>query len=259
MVTVISPAKSVDFETPACSSMVSHPAFGREAAQLIKKLRGYSPKRLMALMDISQNLADLNVERYVRWEEGEDVRTSKQAILAFDGDVYQGMEATSFTEADFEFAQGHLRILSGLYGILRPMDLIQPHRLEMGTQLKVGSKKNLYAYWESLVAAHLASALESSGNNWLLNLASQEYFGAVKLERINARLITPVFLDRKGADYKVVSFWAKKARGKMAAWVIANRLNSPESLQSVEIYGYRFNPALSDDQSWAFTRDSPQR
>lgn len=257
MVTVISPAKSVDFETEACTKLSSEPLYTEYSEKLIHKLRTYSPKRLMELMDISANLAELNVGRYLKWEAGLGIPESKQAILAFDGDVYQGMEATTFEDQDFEFAQDHLRILSGLYGALRPLDRIQPHRLEMGTRLKVGRTKNLYDFWGSRITDHLNEAIAASGSPFLLNLASQEYFGSVQTKKLKGQLVTPVFLDRKGKDYKVVSFWAKWARGKMAAWVIANRLNSPESLQSTEIWGYRFNAALSNEQEWAFTREAP--
>jgi cytoplasmic iron level regulating protein YaaA (DUF328/UPF0246 family) len=213
----------------------------------------------MALMDISQNLSELNAERYLKWEPELALANSKQAVLAFDGDVYQGMEATRFADADFEFAQAHLRILSGLYGVLRPLDRIQPHRLEMGTQLKVGSTKNLYEFWGPKITQHLNEAVAASGSPWLLNLASQEYFGSVRLPQLKADLVTPIFLDRKGNDYKVVSFWAKQARGKMSAWVIANRLNAPDDLKAAEIWGYRFNPALTKGNEWAFTREEPKQ
>jgi cytoplasmic iron level regulating protein YaaA (DUF328/UPF0246 family) len=257
MITVISPAKSVDFETASTTRHSSEPLFTDSSQKLIHKLRTISQKRLMKLMDISENLAELNVNRYNHWEPGIGIAGSKQAILAFDGDVYQGMEAKNFEESDFEFAQDHLRILSGLYGVLRPMDRIQPHRLEMGTKLPVGRTKNLYEFWGNKITDHINEAVSASGSEWLLNLASQEYFGSVKIAHLKANLVTPVFLDRKPDGYKVVSFWAKLARGKMTAWVIANRLNSPETLKSAEIWGYRYNPTLSTEQEWAFTREKP--
>ena len=258
MITVISPAKSLDFDTPAATQLSSTPVFWEQAGKLILKLRIFSPKKVMQLMDISADLAALNVERYLQFEIGADAAKTKQALLAFDGDVYQGMEAREFTASDLEFAQDHLRILSGLYGILRPMDRIQPYRLEMGTRLKVGRAKDLYAFWGTQVTAQLNAAIAESGSEVLLNLASQEYFGAVQVASLKAQLITPVFLDRKGDDYKIVSFWAKKARGKMAAWIIANRLNEVKVVQDFEAWGYRYNAALSTADRWAFTRETPQ-
>ncbi len=209
-------------------------------------------------MDISQDLASLNVDRYLQFETGDQVSTSKQALLAFDGDVYQGMEASQFSESDFEFAQSHLRILSGLYGILRPMDRIQPYRLEMGTRLKVGRPNDLYAFWGKQITSQLNVAIAASGSGVLLNLASQEYFGAVHVPSLQAELITPVFLDRKGDDYKIVSFWAKKARGKMGAWIINNRINEVLAIKDFVAWGYRYNATMSSADRWAFTRELPQ-
>lgn len=258
MITVISPAKTLDFETAACTSIATTPDFLDEAAVLIHKLKTISAKKLMELMDISKDLSTLNVERYQQFETGKAVSRGKQAVLAFHGDVYQGMTATDFTESDFEFAQDHLRILSGLYGVLRPLDMIQPYRLEMGTQLKVGRRKNLYAFWNERVTNALNATIAASGSPVLLNLASEEYFGAVDAKCLKARLVTPRFLDLKGKDYKVVSFWAKRARGKMAAWIISNRINQVEDIQQFGLSGYRFNAERSTGDSWAFTRDTPQ-
>ncbi len=258
MITVISPAKTLDFETKACTSIATSPDFLDEAALLIDKLRRLSKRKLMNLMDISADLSELNLLRYQQFEPGRGGSRVKQAILAFDGDVYQGLEATQFTESDFEFAQGHLRILSGLYGLLRPLDLIQPYRLEMGTKLKVGRSKDLYAFWADRLAAPLSAAIADSGSPVLLNLASEEYFGAVDTDLLKARYVTPRFLDLKGKDYKVVSFWAKKARGKMGAWIISNRINEIEDIKQFDLLGYRYNAGLSSTDVWAFTRDIPQ-
>jgi uncharacterized protein len=257
MITVISPAKTLDFETPSPTRLATVPDFLDESAMLIRKLRSISQKQLMSLMDISQDLAKLNVARYLQFEEGASAQGTKQALLAFDGDVYSGIEAPNFSEADFEFAQAHLRILSGLYGLLRPMDLIQPYRLEMGTRLKVGRKSNLYQFWDDRITQRLNEAIAQSGSPVLVNLASQEYFGAVNTNALKAKLIVPLFLDRKGSDYKVVSFWAKKARGKMTAWIIANRLDEVDELKDFDQWGYRFNPGLSDETNWTFTREIP--
>jgi uncharacterized protein len=259
MITVISPAKTLDFDTPSATQLATTPDFLDDAAVLIRKLRSFSRKGLMGLMDISQDLAELNVERYLQFEPGIAHARSKQAVLAFDGDVYSGMEAPLFTEQDFEYAQDHLRILSGLYGLLRPLDMIQAHRLEMGTKLKVGRKPDLYHYWGERITTQLNAAIAASGSPVLLNLASQEYFGAVKADALKARLVTPQFLDRKGSGYKVVSFWAKKARGKMSAWVIANRVDRVEDIQGFSHWGYSYNAAMSTEGTWAFTREAPEQ
>jgi uncharacterized protein len=259
MLTVISPAKTLNFETSSSTSIATKPQFLDDAAILIQKLRSFSPKKLMGLMDISQDLAMLNARRYLAYESGIAPALTKQAILAFDGDVYQGLDTSQFMDGEFEFAQAHLRILSGLYGVLRPLDMIQPHRLEMGTKLKVGRRKNLYDFWGSRITNSLNEAVAVSGSKVLLNLASQEYFGAVRVPEVAAQIVTPVFLDRKGDAFKVVSFWAKKARGKMCAWIIHNRVDEVDSLRQFEAWGYRFNPAMSTMDTWAFTRDAPQQ
>lgn len=258
MVIVISPAKSLDFETPPTTQWATDPSFHEEAGRLIGKLRTLSKKKVGELMDISDALATLNVERYLKWEAQPTAAAVKQAILAFDGDVYQGMEATRFGEEDLAFAQSHLRILSGLYGLLRPLDRIQPHRLEMGTRLKVGRAKDLYMFWGKRIALALNAALEESGSKTLVNLASEEYFHSVDRKALQATVVTPTFLDRKGEGYKIVSFWAKKARGKMAAWLIANRIEDPEAMKHVDLWGYRYNAAMSNGGLWAFTRETPQ-
>lgn len=255
MLIVISPAKTLDFETEAQTNLVTQPLFPKEAETLIRKLRTISKKKLMSLMDISKDLAELNVERYMKWEAGEEKPLQKQALLAFKGDVYLGLEAENFSEEDFEYAQSHLCILSGLYGVLRPMDLIQPYRLEMGTKLKSGRKKDLYDFWGTEITKHLNESIAASGNPYLINLASQEYFSAVKVEGLKAELITPIFMDKKGAGYKVVSFWAKKARGIMTAWIISNRIQDPIQIKTFNLAGYAYNDGLSEGNKWVFTRD----
>lgn len=258
MLIVISPAKTLDFESEAQTKIATRPLFPEKSEVLIKKLRTLSKKKLMSLMSISKDLADLNAERYINWGAGDAIKMEKQALLAFKGDVYLGLEAENFSDSDFEYAQKHLRILSGLYGVLRPMDVIQPYRLEMGSKLKSGRKKDLYDFWDSQITEHLNAAFEEGQEKYLINLASQEYFGAVKPAMLDAEVITPTFLDKKGAEYKVVSFWAKKARGIMTAWLISNRIESPEELKSFDLAGYVFNAELTDGNRLAFTRDIPQ-
>lgn len=256
MLIVISPAKSLDFETPAPPVPATRPDFFADADKLVKHLQKFSPKKLAALMDISPDLAALNVDRYARWTAGEAPAGVKPALLAFQGDVYQGMQAQTFSEEDLDHAQRHLRILSGLYGLLRPLDLIQPYRLEMGTRLKVGRKTGLYDYWGQRIAAALNDALDAQGDRVLINLASEEYFHAVDLKALQARVIKPTFLDEKNGKYKVVSFWAKRARGMMSAYILQHRITDPVAIQGFAGAGYRYNPALSDGDVWAFTRSA---
>lgn len=259
MLIVISPAKTLDFEAEPTSALATQPMFEEEPLKLVKKLQTFSKKKLMSLMDISADLAGLNVERFAKFGTMGEAQQLKQAILAFKGDVYLGLEVERFSEEDLNYAQDHLRILSGLYGLLRPMDLIQPYRLEMGTSLKVGRKKNLYEFWDKKIAEALNAAIDASGSPYLINLASQEYFQSVKRDKLKFEVFTPQFLDKKADGYKVVSFWAKKARGIMTAWIIANRIENPESIKEFNLAGYVFNPGLSEGNNWAFTREEPEK
>jgi uncharacterized protein len=256
MLIVISPAKSLDFETPAPQLPSTWPDYAADADKLVKQLQRHSPKQLAALMDISPDLATLNFDRYARWAPGESPGGVKPALLAFQGDVYQGMQAQTFSREDLDHAQRHLRILSGLYGILRPLDLIQPYRLEMGTRLKIGRKTGLYEYWGKRIALALNDALDAQGDRVLINLASEEYFHAVDLQALQARVIKPAFLDEKNGKYKVVSFWAKRARGMMSAYILQHRISDPLAIQGFTGAGYRYNPELSDGDVWAFTRSA---
>lgn len=254
MLIVISPAKSLDFETPAPALPTTFPDFYADADGLVQRLQKLSPKKLSALMDISPELAQLNFDRYARWTPGIEHTAVKPALLAFQGDVYQGMQAATFSEEDLDHTQRHLRILSGLYGLLRPLDLIQPYRLEMGTRLKLGRKTGLYQYWGKRIAEALNAALDAQGDRVLINLASEEYFDAVDLKALKARVIKPTFLDEKNGKYKVVSFWAKRARGMMSAYILQHRINDPLAIQAFQGAGYRFNAELSEGDVWAFTR-----
>lgn len=254
MLIVISPAKTLDFESPLPDASCTRPDFYADADALVRKLQTLSPKKISALMDISADLGQLNFDRYAKWEAGPAPSGVRPAVLAFKGDVYVGMEAQNFSLEDLDYAQKHLRILSGLYGLLRPLDQIQPYRLEMGTRLKVGRKANLYAYWGSRIAKALNEALEAQGEGVLVNLASEEYFDAVDLKVLKARVIKPVFMDEKNGKYKVVSFWAKKARGMMSAYLLQYRISEPEQIKDFKVAGYGFNQALSEGDQWVFTR-----
>lgn len=254
MLIVISPAKTLDYDTPPNTDMHTTPEFIPDSKQLIKALRDLGPHEISALMGISDKLGTLNYDRFQQWKPTFTTNNAKQALLAFKGDVYTGLEAETFTDADFNFAQKHLRILSGLYGVLRPLDLMQPYRLEMGTKFQVGDAQNLYQFWGDKITEKLNENLKASKSKLLINLASNEYFKAVKTKQLDAEVITPVFKDWKNGDYKMISFFAKKARGMMSAYIIKNRLTKEVDLKGFDWDGYRYDPALSTPKSPTFTR-----
>ncbi|HMV52772.1 MAG TPA: peroxide stress protein YaaA [Rhodocyclaceae bacterium] len=254
MIFVLSPAKTLDFETPPTTRTHTQPEFLDHSAQLIALLRKLSPADVAALMDISDPLAALNVARYDAWSPPFRPANAKQAVLAFDGDVYDGLRAPDLRKADLDYAQKHLRILSGLYGLLRPLDLMQPYRLEMGTKLANPRGKDLYAFWGERQTEALNALLAKQKNKVLVNLASEEYFKSVKPKRLAGRLLTPVFEEWKGGRYKIVSFFAKKARGLMARYAIVNRIDTPEGLQGFDYEGYAFDRKASNDDTFVFRR-----
>lgn len=257
---VLSPAKSLDYETPLATTEYSQPAMLDHSEALITVMRKKSPKEVAKLMSISPALAELNVERYRDWERPFTPHNARPALLAFNGDVYDGMAAPStFTQTDLVHAQKTLRILSGLYGLLRPLDLMMPYRLEMGTRLKTKRGANLYDYWGDTITDALGVAIaDSPGEKVLINLASQEYFGSVRPEKLGADVVTPVFLDRKGSgDPKIISFFAKKARGVMAGWIIRERITSVDALSSFGENGYTFDPVRSNRNRIVFLRSLP--
>lgn len=255
MLMVISPAKTLDYETAPVTARHTLPRYLDHSLELIKVLRDKSPQEIGKLMSISDKLAALNVARYGSWSEEFTTANSKQALLAFKGDVYTGLHAEDFSEEDFDFAQQHLRMLSGLYGILRPLDLMQPYRLEMGTKLANPRGKDLYSFWGEELTEWLNGDLAEQEDDILLNLASQEYFGAVKPKALKGRLIEAVFKDQKNGQYKIISFHAKKARGLMARYVIKERLRDPEGLKDFNLEGYYYDPASSSENTLVFLRD----
>ncbi|MGP5308851.1 peroxide stress protein YaaA [Vreelandella alkaliphila] len=259
MLSVISPAKTLDFETPSTTDKVTQPNFLDHSKPLIEILRDYSPQQLSDLMGISDKLAGLNAARFADWQPPFTLDNAKPAVQAFQGDVYTGLEANTFSDDDNLFAQQHLRILSGLYGLLRPLDLIQAYRLEMGTKLPNDAGKDLYAYWKPTLTQALNSAIEESGSNVLVNLASNEYFKAIDTKKLAARVIIPVFKDEKNGSFKIISFYAKKARGLMSAWIIQQQINDPEQLTAFDVAGYRFDPAASQGDTLVFTRNENAR
>ena len=256
MLAVISPAKTLDTISEPATTVHSQPELLDEAQRLVSQLRAMAPHELSALMSISDKLGTLNYERYQQWAQPFTPDNARQALLTFKGDVYTGMNIGAFDEQDFSFAQHHLRILSGLYGMLRPLDLMQPYRLEMGTRLRTERGDNLYQFWGETITRALDQALQASGSPVLINLASKEYFKAVKPALLRAEVITPVFKEYRGGSYRVISLLAKKARGAMAAYLIRQRLQEPDDLKHFDQDGYAFDEQRSSDSQWVFTRAS---
>ncbi|MEC7839603.1 MAG: peroxide stress protein YaaA [Chlamydiota bacterium] len=252
MMIVISPAKTLDFKTPPRTEVSTLPQYLDDSAQLIKTLKTYSVGGIMDLMGVSEGIAETNVERFVQWNK--KLRGAKQAILAFKGDVYTGLQAESFTESDDKFAQDHLRILSGLYGILRPLDLMLPYRLEMGTKLETQRGKNLYEFWGKTIRDSLIADIEKSNCKCLINLASNEYFKVLQPKTLKVDVVTPVFKEYKNGEYKVIALFAKKARGAMARFIIKNRITDPDGLKDFSDDGYSFNKKASTDTEYVFYR-----
>ena len=255
MIIVLSPAKTLDYDTPAHVQTHSQPDMLPQAQELIDQLRQVSPQDLATLMKLSDKLAALNVARYGSWQQPFTTDNAKQAVLAFKGDVYTGLDAENLSAEDLDWAQNHLRILSGLYGLLRPLDLMQAYRLEMGTKFANHKGKDLYSFWDMQITDALNSELTNEASPVLVNLASNEYFKSVKTKQLNADIITPVFKDQKNGQYKVISFFAKKARGLMARWAIQERLTDVEQLKQFEEAGYYFSPEQSKAKEWVFLRD----
>ena len=255
MLTIISPAKTLDFESPAQISKSTKPTYLKDSAQLIEILRGYSPDDLVNLMGISHKLGELNHQRFHEWKTPFNKSNAKQAVYAFQGDVYTGLEADSFDSDDAEFAQQHLRILSGLYGLLKPLDLIQPYRLEMGTKLENSKGKNLYEFWGDRLSKDVNKQLKALPSETLINLASNEYSRVLPKGSLDASIITPVFKDLKNGQYKIISFFAKKARGSMSAYIIKNKITEPEKLKKFKSAGYRFDKKSSTATEWIYLRD----
>jgi cytoplasmic iron level regulating protein YaaA (DUF328/UPF0246 family) len=252
MLIVLSPAKSLDFESPPTTKLHSKPDFLPRSSELIDVLRGYSPGQLAELMHISDSLSALNVGRYASWST--DLADARQAILAFNGDVYAGFDARSLKPKQLDYAQAQVRILSGLYGVLRPLDLIHPHRLEMGTRLATAHGKDLYAFWGDSVTAALNRVIADNGATALVNLASEEYFKSVRPKLLSVPVITPVFEEWTNGKYKIISFFAKRARGMMARYAAQKGMTDPAKLKAFKVDGYAFDKRDSDDKRWIFRR-----
>lgn len=255
MLILISPAKTLDFDTPAHIDEFSQADHLTDSTKLIKILRDKAPHEIASLMKISDKLANLNSERYHTWKRPFTAKNAKQAVLAFKGDVYTGLDAQSMTKAQLQWAQKHLRILSGLYGLLRPLDLMQAYRLEMGTSLENKAGKDLYAFWGDKITTSINEQLKTVRSKTLVNLASNEYFKSVNTQLIEADIIAPEFKDCKNGKYKIISFYAKKARGLMSAWIIENKIKKADQLMEFDIDGYYFDESLSTPNKPVFLRD----
>jgi len=254
MLIVISPAKTLDYETPPKTTVFTQPDYLKDSRELISQLRDMQPHEIASLMKVSDKIAGLNFDRFQAWNKKFTEDNAKQCLLAFKGDVYTGLDAESFNSRDFKFAQKHLRILSGLYGLLRPLDLMQAYRLEMGTRLNTKRGKNLYEFWGSIITDGLNAQLKKIKSDTLINLASNEYFKAVKPKELSAEIITPAFKEFKNGDYKMIGIYAKKARGLMSRYIIQHQLNDPADMKTFTEEGYAFNKKLSKGNNWVFTR-----
>jgi cytoplasmic iron level regulating protein YaaA (DUF328/UPF0246 family) len=254
MILLLSPAKALDFSRPIPYEHSSQPLFLSQASQLVGQLKKLSLAEIASLMGVSDKLAALNLARYAEWSPPFTSDNARAAIFAFDGDVYEGLQAHQLSAAQLDWAQQHLRILSGLYGVLRPLDLIQAYRLEMGTRLRLGNYANLYQFWANTLPSMIQQMLDQ-GDSVLVNLASEEYFKAVQAKTLRARIITPVFEDWNGGRYKIVSFYAKRARGLMSRYAIEHQVEDPEALKLFDVDGYAFDPAASVGDQWVFRRN----
>jgi len=254
MLLLLSPAKKLDYSTPVRTTLHTEPLFVEQAAGLINVLKKKSASEVAALMSLSDSLAKLNTQRYASWTPEFNLMNSRQAVLAFNGDVYAGLDAPSLSNVQLKWAQNHVAILSGLYGVLRPLDLMQPYRLEMGTRLATRKGKTLYDYWGSSIADYLNKWLKKEGHRIVVNLASQEYFKSVDMKTLQADVVECVFQDFKNGAFKVISFYAKKARGLMARFVIENQIADPAGLQDFSSEGYKFDPEASSHDTFVFRR-----
>lgn len=258
MISVLSPAKTLDYDSKLPIETHTYPEFLDDSQELLKILKGYDEGELAKLMNISEKLSRLNVERYHHFKFPFTPENARPAIFAFKGDVYRDLELADYKEEDFEFLQKHVRILSGLYGVLRPLDLMQPYRLEMGINLPNPRGKNLYQFWGSKISEKLNEALVEQGDDVLVNLASEEYFGAVDTAALRGKIIKIVFLDRKKDKYRIVSFYAKQARGWMVNWLCRNHVDTVDGIKEFNVRGYEFNEERSSNSELIFTRETPE-
>jgi hypothetical protein len=258
MLLVVSPAKKLDFESPVATPKFSQPSLLKQSQLLIDDCIKLSPSDIASLMKLSDKLAGLNAARFGEWSTPFTAKNARQAILSFNGDVYAGLDAQTFNDDDFDFAQQHFKILSGLYGLLKPLDLIQAYRLEMGCKLRNSRGDNLYQFWGDIITNELNQSLQDNDDDVLINLASTEYFKSVKTPLLNATVVTPIFKDWKNGQFKIISFFAKKARGLMARYIIQNKLTKADDIKQFDLGGYQYEPAMSKGNDWVFTRKEAQ-
>lgn len=254
MITILSPAKRLDFKEKKNDLPYTVPSNLDISEKIINKLRSLSPSKLSKLMNISDKLTKENYERYLKWSPDFTIDNAKQALLAFRGDVYFGLQADKFSREDLDFAQDHVRILSGLHGILRPMDLIQPYRLEMATKITLGKTNDLYEQWGNIITEHLSNTLAGHEHKVIVNLASNEYFSSIDKDQLKARIIQPDFREFKDGKYKFVHIFGKRARGMMTRFIIKNKINHPDKMKLFDLDGYEYNDRLSEKDKWVFTR-----
>lgn len=252
MIILLSPAKTLDYNETDFTTHTQARLL-TDSRKLVRVLKEKKPQELQTLMSISEKLASENYERYHSFSTPFDLKNAKQSILAFKGDVYQGLDVSDFSEDDLDFAQQHIRILSGLYGLLRPLDLMQPYRLEMGTKLMQNGSKNLYEFWDNKITKLLNKDLKESGSDWIVNLASNEYFKSVKKNLLKGRFLNVDFKENRDGKYKIIAFNAKKARGVMSRQIVKNRITEAEHLKDLEVNGYLFNKELSNENHYIFT------
>ena len=254
MITILSPAKTLKMGKALNTNLYTEPLFLKEASSLIKELIKYSPPEMERLMNVNSKLAEQNFMRHIIWKKEHDLSNGKQALLAYDGAVYQGINAGELNEQQLSFASEHLRIFSGLYGALKPLDLIQPYRLEMGTKLKNKQGNNLYSFWKHRLTTYLKKELQKQNDNIIIDLASKEYSSVIDMNKIKLKVITPVFMDYKNGVYKVITIYTKRARGLMSRFIIVNNIISPTQLKEFNEEGYNYNEYLSTDTKLVFTR-----
>ena len=254
MIILMNSSKTLDFQQKAKISKHTIPELKKDADLLVQDLRQLSAADFSKLLKTSEKLTKLNVERYAGWQTQVNESNAKQALLAFKGDIYSGMAVDDYKIKEFNFAQKHVRILSGLYGILRPLDLIQPYRLEMATKLATARGKNMYEFWGAKINEILKALLKQEKSDTLVNLCSMEYFKAVKSDRLDAKVITPAFREFRDGTYRFITLYAKKARGMMCNYIIRNQLKAANDLKSFDVAGYQFNKKMSSDTEWVFTR-----
>ncbi|WP_107687795.1 peroxide stress protein YaaA [Neisseria wadsworthii] len=256
---VLSPAKNLNEKDPSPTKHYTQPELLNQAEELMKEVKTLAPQEIAGLMHVSDKIALLNAERNAAWHTPFTPENAKQAVFMFNGDVYEGIDATSLASKEIDYLQNHVRLLSGLYGLLRPLDLMQPYRLEMGTPFANSRGKNLYEFWGERITDLLNQTLQKADTDILINLASQEYFKAVNTRKLNARVITPVFKDEKNGQYKVISFYAKRARGLMVRYAAEHGITEPEGLKNFDYEGYAFNPAASNENEWVFLRNEQSK